>query len=292
MAGNCALFACRGIQDALAHRRCSQRHPASRARGLSVGGALLAAGALLGALGAAAATAAAVAVARLLPSGHSCFGTGATETAMRSRPLPMLAALATGSKAFALVDVDAKVSRLSRPTRGSRQARTLRAGRTGRAASSLPAMPGSLTIEKRMQELDARVQAVPDPAKETYWRLLAYCTACRTPWCKLPWRRHTCLKGDMKAEGTQGRRCDMPWETYTDILIKSVPLIPRAKAQVLTRECWRNGDADPGGIGVVTVTIVPRATAEGYCNTLSKNGIQCSVVPDSFFEGGPSSRLR
>lgn len=96
----------------------------------------------------------------------------------------------------------------------------------------------------------------------------------------------------MKAEGTQGKSCDMQLEAYTDILIKSVPLIPRVKAQVLTRECWRSGDADPGGIGVVTVTIVPHAAAEGYCNTLSKNGIQCSVVPDSFFEGGPSSRLR
>lgn len=26
-------------------------------------------------------------------------------------------------------------------------------------------------------------------------RVLAYCTACRTPWCKLPWRKHTCQGG-------------------------------------------------------------------------------------------------
>ncbi|CAE8618739.1 unnamed protein product, partial [Polarella glacialis] len=144
------------------------------------------------------------------------------------------------------------------------------------------------TIVKKMIDLDMRVQAVEKPDLELYWRVLAYCTACRTPWCKLPWRRNTCLMGDAKAEGSKGNRCDMPWETYTDLLSKAVPLISRQKAQVLTRECWKTGDADPSGIGVVTVAIVPRPAADGYCTSLSQHGIQCSVVPDSFFKGGPS----
>lgn len=137
-----------------------------------------------------------------------------------------------------------------------------------------------------MTDLDKRVKAVEKPEDELYWRVLAYCTACRTPWCKLPWRRNTCLKGDAKAEGKSGMRCDMSWETYTDILTKSVPLISRQKAQMLTRACWQQGDADPSGIGVVTVAIVPRPAAEEYCANLGKNGIQCSVVPDSFYKGG------
>jgi len=140
-----------------------------------------------------------------------------------------------------------------------------------------------------MTDLDKRVQAVEKPEDELYWRVLAYCTACRTPWCKLPWRKNTCLKGDAKAEGSRGMRCDMSWEDYIDRLVKAVPLISRQKAQVLTRECWRQGDSDPSGIGTVTVAIVPRPAAEGYCSSLSQNGIQCSVVPDSFFRGGPSS---
>lgn len=142
-----------------------------------------------------------------------------------------------------------------------------------------------------MTKLNERVNALEKPENELYWRLLGYCTACRTPWCKLPWRKHTCLKGDSKAEGTKGNRCDMPWESYTDILVKSVPLISRKRAQVLTKECWQVGDADPSGIGTVTVVIVPRPAAEEYCQQMATNGIQCSVVPDSFFEGGPSSKL-
>eukprot|EP00913_Durusdinium_trenchii_P001237 g1140.t1 len=152
--------------------------------------------------------------------------------------------------------------------------------------TALRATPASITISKKMSELDER--AVEKPEEEMYWRVLAYCTACRTPWCKLPWRKHTCLKGDAKAEGTQGTRCDMSWEAYTDILTKSVPLISHKKAQILTRECWRSGDADPSGIGVVTVCIVPKVAAEEYGNELGRNGIQASVVPDSFFKGGPS----
>lgn len=157
-------------------------------------------------------------------------------------------------------------------------------------ATALHAAPASVTIEKKMLDLADRVQAVEKPEDELYWRVLAYCTACRTPWCKLPWRKNTCLKGDAKAEGSRGMRCDMSWEDYTDILVKSVPLVSRNKAQVLTRECWKAGDADPSGIGTVTVTIVPRPAAEEYCSSLTQNGIQCSVVPDSFFEGGPSSK--
>lgn len=151
-----------------------------------------------------------------------------------------------------------------------------------------PATPASATIEKKKIDLDKWVQTVEKPEQELYWRVLAYCTACRAPWCKLPWRKHTCLKGDAKAEGSHGNRCDMSWESYTDILTKSVPIISRQKAQVLTRECWRQGDADPSGIGVVTVAIVPRPAAEDYGAALSKNGIQSSVVPDSFYTGGPS----
>jgi len=158
----------------------------------------------------------------------------------------------------------------------------------GVARFAAPAAPASVTIEKKMTDLDERVRAVEKPEDEKYWRVLAYCTACRTPWCKLPWRKNTCLKGDAKAEGSRGNRCDMSFEDYTDILVKSVPLLSRQKGQVLTRECWRAGDSDPSGIGTVTVAIVPRPAAEGYCSNLGQNGIQCSVVPDSFFRGGPS----
>ncbi|CAE7346453.1 unnamed protein product [Symbiodinium natans] len=120
------------------------------------------------------------------------------------------------------------------------------------ALAAEAATPASITISKKMSELDEAVKAVEKPEEELYWRVLAYCTACRTPWCKLPFRRHTCLKGDAKAEGARGMRCDMSWEAYTDLLTKSVPLISHKKAQILTRECWSNGDADPSGIGVVT----------------------------------------
>ncbi|CAJ1334916.1 unnamed protein product, partial [Effrenium voratum] len=137
------------------------------------------------------------------------------------------------------------------------------------ARQAAEATPASITISKKMSELDERVKAVEKPEEEMFWRVLAYCTACRTPWCKLPWRRHTCLKGDAKAEGAQGNRCDMSWEDYTDILTRSVPLISHKKAQILTRECWREGDADPSGIGVVTVCIVPKVAAEA---TLSRPG--------------------
>mmetsp|Transcript_28461 Transcript_28461/g.45953 ORF Transcript_28461/g.45953 Transcript_28461/m.45953 type:complete len:219 (-) Transcript_28461:102-758(-) len=153
------------------------------------------------------------------------------------------------------------------------------------ATARRAATPASITISQKMSELDERVKAVEKPEEELYWRVLAYCTACRTPWCKLPWRKHTCLKGDAKAEGTQGKRCDMSWEAYTDILTKSVPLISHKKAQILTRECWQQGDADPSGIGVVTVCIVPKVAAEEYGASLGRNGIQASVVPDSFYKG-------
>jgi len=152
-----------------------------------------------------------------------------------------------------------------------------------------PVAPAPVTIEKMVTDLEKRVQAMEKPEDELNWRVLAYCTACRTPWCKLPWRRHTCLKGDSKAEGTSGKNCDMPWEHYTDILVKSIPLISRQKAQVLTRECWRQADASGSGVGAVTCAIVPRPAAQEYCSTLSKNGIQCSVAPDSFFHGGKAS---
>eukprot|EP00434_Breviolum_minutum_P015402 symbB.v1.2.013572.t1/scaffold963.1/size148485/12 len=158
---------------------------------------------------------------------------------------------------------------------------TPRATKTGLRAAT----PASITISQKMSELDERVKAVEKPEEEMYWRVLAYCTACRTPWCKLPWRKHTCLKGDAKAEGARGTRCDMSWEAYTDILTKSVPLISHKKAQILTRECWRQGDADPSGIGVVTVCIVPKVAAEEYGASLGQNGIQASVVPDSFYKG-------
>ncbi|CAJ1334917.1 unnamed protein product, partial [Effrenium voratum] len=158
------------------------------------------------------------------------------------------------------------------------------------ARQAAEATPASITISKKMSELDERVKAVEKPEEEMFWRVLAYCTACRTPWCKLPWRRHTCLKGDAKAEGAQGNRCDMSWEDYTDILTRSVPLISHKKAQILTRECWREGDADPSGIGVVTVCIVPKVAAEEYGQQLCNNGIQASVAPDSFFRGGPSGQ--
>mmetsp|Transcript_2038 Transcript_2038/g.4608 ORF Transcript_2038/g.4608 Transcript_2038/m.4608 type:complete len:249 (+) Transcript_2038:49-795(+) len=150
------------------------------------------------------------------------------------------------------------------------------------------AVPVGVTLEQRLTELDERVKSMAKPENELYWRVLAYCTACRTPWCKLPWRKSTCLKGEAKAEGSRGNRCDMPWEEYTDILVKSVPLLSRQKAQVLTKACWQSGDSDPGGIGTVNVATVPRPAAEGYCMSLAKNGVQCSVVPDSFYRGGPS----
>ncbi|CAJ1405413.1 unnamed protein product [Effrenium voratum] len=145
------------------------------------------------------------------------------------------------------------------------------------ARQAAEATPASITISKKMSELDERVKAVEKPEEEMFWRVLAYCTACRTPWCKLPWRRHTCLKGDAKAEGAQGNRCDMSWEDYTDILTRSVPLISHKKAQILTRECWREGDADPSGIGVVTVCIVPKVAAEEYGQQLCNNGVAPAV---------------
>mmetsp|Transcript_13297 Transcript_13297/g.35651 ORF Transcript_13297/g.35651 Transcript_13297/m.35651 type:complete len:227 (+) Transcript_13297:64-744(+) len=201
------------------------------------------------------------------------------------RPLLVLVPLAALSACCRLVAcfVESPGFRLQSQHRGRAHTSSLQR----RAA---PAQPASVTIEKKMTDLDKRVQAVEKPEDELYWRVLAYCTACRTPWCKLPWRKNTCLKGDAKAEGSRGLRCDMSWEDYTDILTKSVPLISRQKAQILTRECWRQGDADPSGIGVVTIAIVPRPAAEDYCASLSQNGVQCSVVPDSFFEGGPSSQ--
>ena len=39
-------------------------------------------------------------------------------------------------------------------------------------------------------------------------RVLAYCTACRTPWCKLPWRKHTCRGGPV------GDRTEASCDTY------------------------------------------------------------------------------
>ncbi|CAE7837132.1 unnamed protein product [Symbiodinium sp. CCMP2592] len=157
------------------------------------------------------------------------------------------------------------------------------------ALAANPALPASIAISKKMTAMDEAVKAAAKPEEELYWRVLAYCTACRTPWCKLPWRKHTCLKGDSKAEGAKGMDCDMSWEAYTDLLTKSVPLITRKQAQVLTRECWRNGDADPTGIGMVSVCVVPKTAAQEYGAELCRNGIQASVVPDSIYKALPFS---
>ena len=66
------------------------------------------------------------------------------------------------------------------------------------------ATPASVSISQKMKDLEERVKAVEKPEEEMYWRprpqikgcsparVLAYCTACRTPWCKLPWRKNTC----------------------------------------------------------------------------------------------------
>ncbi|CAE7941657.1 unnamed protein product, partial [Symbiodinium necroappetens] len=99
------------------------------------------------------------------------------------------------------------------------------------ALAADPALPASIAISKKMTAMDEAVKAAAKPEEELYWRVLAYCTACRTPWCKLPWRKHTCLKGDSKAEGAKGMDCDMSWEAYTDLLTKSVPLITRKQAE-------------------------------------------------------------
>ncbi|CAK9008682.1 MTOR-associated protein MEAK7 (MEAK7) (TBC/LysM-associated domain-containing protein 1) (TLD domain-containing protein 1) [Durusdinium trenchii] len=128
-----------------------------------------------------------------------------------------------------------------------------------RFTSDTSSLSASITISKKMSELDERVKAVEKPEEEMYWRPNRQFRTSR-------------LKGDAKAEGTQGTRCDMSWEAYTDILTKSVPLISHKKAQILTRECWRSGDADPSGIGVVTVCIVPKVAAEEYGNELGRNG--------------------
>jgi len=193
------------------------------------------------------------------------------------------------TRAFVALPALAPASASTRRLASSRQAQKFgrRAPATLLRASATPAF---VTIDRKRTELDGRVKEMEKPEDELYWRVLAFCTACRTPWCKLPWRKNTCLQGDAKAEGTKGNRCDMPLETYTDILVKSVPLLSRTKAQLLTRECWQDGDSDPSGIGTMTVTIVPKPAADEYCSNLGRNGIQCSVVPDSFFKGGPSSK--
>jgi len=211
-----------------------------------------------------------------------------------TRPLAALLLL-VGTLFGCLVPLPAQLAALGYPFTAPRRLLPGQAGvgqapgfKVQRRATAVA--PASVTIEKLVTDLEKRVQAVEKPEDELNWRVLAYCTACRTPWCKLPWRRHTCLKGDSKAEGASGKNCDMPWEHYTDILVKSVPLITRQKAQVLTRECWREADSGGSGVGAVTIAIVPRPAAQEYCSALSKNGIQCSVAPDSFFHGGNSAR--
>mmetsp|Transcript_68118 Transcript_68118/g.127201 ORF Transcript_68118/g.127201 Transcript_68118/m.127201 type:complete len:252 (+) Transcript_68118:47-802(+) len=146
-----------------------------------------------------------------------------------------------------------------------------------------PAQPAQLTIERRMLDIDARVAQLEKPEEELYWHVLAYCTACRTPWCKLPWRRNTCLKGEAQAEGRYGSRCDMSFEDYEKILVQSVPVITSRKARAIAQACWKAGDRDPSGIGAATVVRVPRPAATEYCDAMKNNGIQCSVAPDSVF---------
>lgn len=77
----------------------------------------------------------------------------------------------------------------------------------------------------------------------------------------------------------------MALQDFTDILVESIPILSRSRGQALTHECWQRGDADVDGIGVVTVGLLPRPAAEEYCMRLTQNGIQCSVVPESFYMG-------
>jgi len=87
------------------------------------------------------------------------------------------------------------------------------------------------------------------------------------------------------AEGTKKNRCDMSFEEYERILTTSVPVLSARRARMITQECWKAGDRDPSGIGAVTVARVPRPAASEYCDALKKNGIQCSVAPDSVVQG-------